>query len=60
MTESSTQLYPSVNGDIIKPTDTQIRNETTEKCPICFMIFPQSMNKQDRERHANEHYGDDD
>jgi hypothetical protein len=34
-------------------------NDTTEKCPICFMIFPQSMITRDRNLHVNEHYNND-
>ncbi|CAF0969943.1 unnamed protein product [Rotaria sordida] len=30
-----------------------------EKCPTCFMIFPQSMAAYDRSRHVQEHYTDD-
>jgi hypothetical protein len=30
-----------------------------EKCPICFMIFAQTMTAHDRNIHVNEHYRDD-
>ncbi len=30
-----------------------------EKCPVCFMIFPQTMIARDRSQHIHEHYIDD-
>ncbi|UJR21008.1 hypothetical protein I4U23_024108 [Adineta vaga] len=30
-----------------------------EKCPLCYMIFPNKMNADDRNLHINEHYRDD-
>jgi hypothetical protein len=30
-----------------------------DKCPICFMIFPQAMSVHNRNLHVNEHYKDD-
>jgi hypothetical protein len=35
------------------------RGDMAEKCPICFMIFPQSMSAHNRNIHVNEHYYND-
>jgi hypothetical protein len=35
------------------------RDDLADKCPICYMIFPQTMTVHDRNLHVNEHYNDD-
>lgn len=37
-------------------TDTKIRRNTMDKCPLCFMIFTPRMEYMDRERHVDEHF----
>ncbi|CAF2148567.1 unnamed protein product [Rotaria magnacalcarata] len=32
------------------------RDDVMDRCPLCFMIFPQRMKHQDREEHVNAHY----
>ena len=59
MTEASSQLYPVVNSHNDLRPDAESANDATEKCPVCFMLFPQTMKKQEREQHVNEHYADD-
>ena len=34
------------------------KNDLTEKCRVCFMIYPRSMTTPDREKHVNEHLND--
>jgi hypothetical protein len=34
-------------------------DESNNKCPICFMIFPLNMKRDNRQQHVNEHYTDD-
>ncbi|CAF2583846.1 unnamed protein product [Rotaria sp. Silwood2] len=34
-------------------------NDSNDKCPICFMIFPSNLTRSDRNRHVNEHIIDD-
>ena len=34
--------------------------DSVEKCPLCCMIFPTAMALNDRARHINEHYAEDD
>jgi hypothetical protein len=52
------------NNPTISPTNdsnnqsTKI-DESNNKCPVCFMIFPLHMSAKDRQQHANEHYIDD-
>jgi hypothetical protein len=31
----------------------------SEKCPVCFMIFPLTMTVRDQSEHVSEHYRDD-
>ncbi|CAF0841537.1 unnamed protein product [Adineta ricciae] len=42
--------------------NTTIANEqdddASNKCPACFMIFPQNMSKNERNEHVNEHFPD--
>jgi hypothetical protein len=42
-------------------SETQMMNndESNNKCPICFMIFPLTMTRRNRQKHVNEHYTDD-
>jgi hypothetical protein len=53
------ELDSSRAGNDISNSDVKGGDETIDKCPVCFMIFPKNMGKQDREKHANEHYLDD-
>jgi hypothetical protein len=34
-------------------------DQSDNKCPICFMIFPLNMTRDNRQQHVNEHYTDD-
>lgn len=34
-------------------------NQSDDKCPVCFMIFPLNMTHDNRGQHVNEHYTDD-
>jgi hypothetical protein len=52
------------NGQSIDNTDdskNQVMNDdqSNNKCPICFMIFPFNMKRDNRQQHVNEHYTDD-
>jgi hypothetical protein len=42
-------------------SNNQVTNvdESNNKCPVCFMIFPLSMTSYDRQQHVNEHYIED-
>ncbi|CAF1334748.1 unnamed protein product [Adineta steineri] len=55
---STTQTSPKHEPHNSQP-NTTIRDDMEDKCPLCFMIFPQNMTKQDRQLHVNEHYTDD-
>jgi hypothetical protein len=59
MTQTSSELDQMTNSDDNSKLDINSEDAMTDKCPICFMIFPRSMFKHDREQHVNEHYGDD-
>jgi hypothetical protein len=34
-------------------------DNVSEKCPVCFMIFPLTMTARDQSEHVSEHYRDD-
>jgi hypothetical protein len=34
-------------------------DNVSEKCPVCFMIFPLTMTERDQSEHVSEHYRDD-
>ncbi|CAF1555772.1 unnamed protein product [Adineta steineri] len=55
---STTQTSPKHDTHNSQP-NTATRDDMEDKCPLCFMIFPQNMSKQDRQLHVNEHYTDD-
>jgi hypothetical protein len=59
MTQTSSEIDQTTNGDDNSKPDVNSEDDMTNKCPICFMIFPRSMVKHDREQHVNAHYGDD-
>ncbi|CAF0841594.1 unnamed protein product [Adineta ricciae] len=40
-------------------SNTSVQEVLIERCPLCYMIFPKSMNIGDRNVHINEHYQDD-
>jgi uncharacterized C2H2 Zn-finger protein len=50
--------YSTIDDDISR-SEVENRDDMMDKCPVCFMIFPKSMEKQDRAQHVNEHYEDD-
>ncbi len=49
----------SINSNVEYQSFIKQDNDSTNKCPICFMIFPLSMSQDERSQHVNEHYGDD-
>ncbi len=59
MVESSNDNNQSIGNNIECQTRIIRDNDSINKCPICFMIFPLSMTQDERSQHANEHYADD-
>ncbi len=49
----------STNNNNNSKACTAIGDDSNNKCPICFMIFPLTMTHVDRNKHVDEHMIDD-
>lgn len=61
-TTQSTHTYNqsgNMNYNDTSTTAFQDDNNTIEKCPMCFMIFPSYMSTTSRQFHVNEHCKDE-
>ncbi|CAF4577349.1 unnamed protein product [Rotaria sp. Silwood1] len=57
---TTTVILPEIKHSAIDDKNSKLnvktRSDSMDKCPLCFMIFPQRMKHADREQHVNEHY----
>ncbi|UJR21011.1 hypothetical protein I4U23_024111 [Adineta vaga] len=58
-TQTSPESDRSTRIDNNTKSNSNYDNDMLDRCPICYMIFPTNMNRNDRDQHANEHYADD-
>ena len=56
-TSSEPDQSPRNSGNIALAIE-QDDDDASNKCPACFMIFPQNMSKDERNEHVNEHFPD--
>ncbi len=57
-TKSTTDEDLSINKNDKLETNLTHHEVFADKCPICYMIFPQNMTLNNRNIHVNEHYKD--
>ncbi|CAF0969925.1 unnamed protein product [Rotaria sordida] len=49
---------PSASGGASQNDQATGGNISEDKCPMCFMIYPPTMEEYDRRRHVQEHFND--
>jgi hypothetical protein len=59
ITSSSNVNDRSTNNNNNSKANTANGDDSIDKCPVCFMIFPSHMTKYDRQQHVYEHMTDD-
>ncbi len=47
-----------ITGNNTQNSHVIINDEIVEKCPACLMIFPMTMETNERSKHVNQHFGD--
>ena len=57
-TSSEPDQSPRNSGNIALAIEQDDDDGASNKCPACFMIFPQNMSKDERNEHVNEHFPD--